>query len=108
MKKVMMVVSVALAVVASGCTMVKAPGLTVASVGLNSEQVVSGLNVMRGTNGTYEVIIDSASGKQSTEGLVNGLIALGSLARGMQAQSAPSPAAGAAACPECATGSCSE
>ena len=106
MKKVMMVIGIALAMMTGGCTMVKAPGLTVASVGLNSEQVVSGLNVTRGTNGVYEVIIDSTSSKQSTEGLIQGLIALGSLARGMQA--APPPATGAVACPDCAGGNCSE
>ena len=102
MKKLMMMTAaVAAGVWLSGCTVVKAPGLLVGSLGLNSEQVVQGMNVTRGTNGVYEAIVDSTSGKQSTEGLIQGLIALGALARGMQ----PQAAAGAAAA-ACVDGNC--
>ena len=87
-KAIMVIVAVAVCAVAGGCTVVSAPGLLVMSAGLKSEQALQGLNVSKGTNGVHEVIIDSASGRQSTESLMQGLIALGALARGVQAPAA--------------------
>ncbi|HRR34009.1 MAG TPA: hypothetical protein P5026_07925 [Kiritimatiellia bacterium] len=66
---------------ASGCTGVYTPKLSAISWGLDSAQVLSGLNVTRWqtaeTNDYYEVILDSSSGSQSSGKLIDGLIAIG-------------------------------
>jgi hypothetical protein len=68
----------------SGCTGVYTPKLSAISWGLGSAQVLNGLNVTRwkteGTNDYYEIILDSSSGSQSSEKLVDGLIAVGEIA----------------------------
>lgn len=67
----------------SGCTAVYTPKLSAISWGLESAQVLQGLNVTRyqtgETNDYYEIILDSSTGEQSSVKAVEGVIALGEL-----------------------------
>jgi hypothetical protein len=85
----------------AGCTGVYTPKLSAISWGLDSAQVLSGLNVTRwqtaDTNDYYEVILDSSSGSQSSGRLIDGLIAIGEIAaraKGIPVGGAASAAAG--------------
>jgi len=86
-----------------GCAAVYTPKISAISWGLDSSQVLSGLNVTRyqtaGTNDFYEIILDSSTGQQSSVKAIDGLIAIGEIvarARG----SAAAPAASSPALDE--------
>jgi len=85
----------AAAMLSGGCAGVYTPKLSAISWGLDSSQILSGLNVTRwqtpGTNDYYEIILDSSSGQQSSGKLIDGLIAIGEIAARAKTGAAPAP-----------------
>ena len=67
----------ALPVFSTGCTMVKAPDFAAFSWGLESSQMLQGLNVTVATNGTKEVLLDGVSAAQNSQKMMDGIVAIG-------------------------------